>query len=141
MTTLVHVPLNLLPHTFPVVRHLITAMLERRPGWWRDEEQILEYLSADALQLHLAVDDANRVLAALLTEIKLTPAGMRLCCAIGVAGESRHLWTHHLDDFETWAKERAGCSDVHIMDGRKGWLREDKLKPYRVTYTFSRELQ
>jgi hypothetical protein len=140
MTTLVHVPVKLLPHTIPLVRHMITAMLERRPGWWRDEDQVAEYLMADAIQLHLAIDEQNKALAAMLSEIQLTPGGVRVCFVVGIAGEQRRLWTHHLDDFEKWAKERAGCSAVFYMDGRKGWLREEKLKPYRVTYTFSRDI-
>jgi hypothetical protein len=138
MTTLLRVPVEAIPETLPRVRGLLEQMRERRPDWATDE-QIAALLAHDYLQLHLALDEHCVPLAALLTEIKATPSGKRFCCLVGIAGVNRHMWTDHLDDIEQWARAH-GCSAVQIVDGRKGWLREEKLKPYRVTHTFWRDI-
>jgi hypothetical protein len=138
MTTLVWVEVAKLPEVLPRIRALLGRMIERRPDWG-SEEHYTGLLLNDYLQLHLALDDQCVPVAAMLTEIKSTPSGKRFCSIVGIAGDNRHLWIHHLDDIEQWARG-IGCSAVQIVDGRKGWLREEKLKPYRVTHTFWRDI-
>lgn len=139
MTTLVHVKLALLPQVIAATRNWLVQIIETRPGWITEEQAIALLLHGE-LQLHLAIDEKNVAVAALVTELKQSPSGkIKVCCIVGIAGINRHLWMDHLEGMEDWARAE-GCSAVLIQNGRKGWLREEKLKPYRVTYSFQREL-
>jgi hypothetical protein len=138
MTTLVHVPQALLPQVLQATRNWLVRILETRPGWIT-EQQAVALLMADELQLHLAIDENNTALAAMVTELRQSPAGMKVCNIVGIAGVNRHLWMDHLDGMEQWARAE-GCGEICIKKGRKGWLREDRLKPYRVSFEFERTL-
>jgi len=138
MTTLVHVPVSLLPQVLRATRNWLLRILETRPGWMT-EAQAVEWLLADKFQLHLALDENHTALAALVTELRQSPAGMKICDIVGIAGINRHLWMDHLEGMEKWARAE-GCSGIRIKNGRKGWLREERLKPYRVSFEFERSL-
>lgn len=140
MTALVHVPPHLLPQTLDATRGLLARILDTNPGWM-DERAARERLLSGSFQLHLALDERNNALAAMVTELVEAPSGRKFCFITGIAGANRDLWMDHLDGMEAWAR-REGCHAIAVRNGRKGWLREEKLKPYRVSvaYTFEREL-
>jgi hypothetical protein len=138
MTTLVHVKTKLVPLVLDAIGHWLRQIIETDPEWMT-EQHVVEKLLRDDLQLHLAVDDRNVALAAMVTELKETSTGMKVCFIHGISGVNRHLWMGHLSGMEAWAK-REGCRRMIVARGRKGWLRAEELKPYRVTYSFEREL-
>jgi hypothetical protein len=138
MTTLVHVPQRLLLQVLEATRGFLLQMLETNPGWMT-EEQAVHMLRSNLFQLHVAIDEKNNVLAAMVTEIVEAPSGQKVCLIVGIAGVNRDKWMEHLGGMEQWALAE-GCARLRIKNARKGWLREERLKPYRASFEFERTL-
>lgn len=90
-------------------------------------DDILEQLKSGTRLLWLAVDQDQRIVAAMLTQLFVMRSGT-LCKMMECGGERLREWKHLRLQIEEYAK-REGCDRV-VVEGRPGWARI--LNDYKV---------
>lgn len=88
---------------------------------------ILEQFKYGTRLLWLAVDPAERIIAAMTTQLYDMRSG-KVCKVLECGGEKMRTWLHLRAGIEEYAK-REGCGRV-IVEGRGGWAR--LLPDYRM---------
>lgn len=113
------------------VRELIKdAMLTTRGKY--DEKSIFFFLIGGKMQLWIATDEQENVIAIAITENILYPLGINVFRVICVTGHNRHQWQHLMADLEAHAK-KLGCVDMEL-NARPGWQRIMKSQGYEMTH-------
>jgi len=110
------------------VEPYIEKATDRSGGRYRVQD-IRQAVLAAKKQLWIIVNGSDAVMAAVVTEIRDYPTGVKACNVVLCAGEDHRLWVHHIDGLKDWAKER-GCSIMEVM-GRDGWTPALREMGYR----------
>jgi hypothetical protein len=76
------------------------------------------------------IDDGEKLRGMLVTELDITPSGLKVCTIRVVTGEDSVSWLHLSADLEAWAKEK-GCTRMETW-ARKGWAK--RLPDYHLTH-------
>lgn len=124
MTTLIEVPGAKARAIWPEIAGLIRKGIDlTRYG----VEDVLSGIERGEYQLWL-VADGEKVASVFVSRINVYPR-CREAAILLAAGTRREAWVHHMDDFQSWASAN-GCQAMMIL-GRKGWLKEERLKTWR----------
>jgi hypothetical protein len=109
----------------PIAHRHIAAAVER--AGMADLDPVLEKVRAGQSLLWVAVDDANHIRGAGITELIIEGAG--LVCVIVAWGQDRGVdWSRCLQTIEKFARDEE-CKAVRLY-GRPGWQR--CLPEYRL---------
>lgn len=94
---------------------------EHKSGGHWTADFLLEELQADRLQLWLVLKERRQMKAALITDIRPYPNGLKTCMVTVVVGQEPRAWIGLQDVLCDWAK-RSGCEKMEVI-GRLGWKR------------------
>jgi len=111
------------PEHIPIVWPTAAPLLARpidRSGGRLSVDSVYSWLAAGKFQLWM-VREGNDTLAALVTEIRNYPTGLRTFNIMLLGGFSREKWLHLWPEMAGWAKAQ-GCTRAEMV-GRKGWTR------------------
>tara|TARA_R110000764_G_scaffold65594_3_gene137262 strand:- start:219 stop:632 length:414 start_codon:yes stop_codon:yes gene_type:complete len=114
---------------WPLARDLIQKACDTNGAF--NAEDIKEKCKQGSMQLWLVVDETDKVLATVVTEIRTYP-NYKVCDARIVTGIQMSRWHHHVEDLEAWAKEE-GCKKMELF-ARPGWEKVMKPKGYLKTH-------
>lgn len=118
---LVGIPSDRVEEKWADVESKIEAALEYSQGE-HTLDTIHDGLLARAMQLWLAVTDADDIVTVGVTEIHVYPSGLRICYIVLVAGSRFDDWKHMIELIGSWAREQG--ADTIRIHGRPGWLRK-----------------
>ena len=120
---LVGIPSHEVGGIWPAVRDLVKIAADMSGG--RHSIETVKAATQDQRQqLWCVVNDTGprpRIVAVLITEIKVCDTGLKLCELVLLAGRQRDKWIHLIKDIERWAHDE-GCAKIQAM-GRQGWVR------------------
>lgn len=128
MTRLVQIPIENLPEAWSHVVPFIEKMSTLTSGDYGLDDLRAQLLSGN-MQLWAAIDDDGRPLAVMITQLFMTPK-LTFAHILGLVGEHRDKWIHHLEEIKAWAKAN-GATRLRIS-GRKAWAKV--LPEFKVTY-------
>jgi hypothetical protein len=118
-TSVVHVPVEALGYFWPVVGPLLQKAIDEMSGEL-DLDDVYSRVQSTHMQLLIAVD-ADRVLAAFVTEVVNYPKRKALRLVLGGGSASRR-WRVQLRDILHAGARAVGASMLELY-GRKGWMK------------------
>ncbi len=108
-----------IPMVWPTSAPLLIKPIERSCGRL-SVDSVYSWLMAGKFQLWV-VREGNDTLAALVTEIRNYPTGLRTFNVMLLGGVFREKWLHLWPELANWARAQ-GCTRAELV-GRKGWER------------------
>ncbi|WP_208441954.1 hypothetical protein [Bartonella raoultii] len=100
-------------------------------------QELIEAICTGKKQLWLVLDDEERFLAAVTTQIQETVLGKKRALICECSGKGGLDLVDHLSAIEDWAREN-GAFEIEIL-GRLGWKRALDKQGYGITMLYYRK--
>lgn len=110
------------PYAIPAIWKVVAPLIDRGYGE-ADEimpDDILQRLFDGHMALWIIADEANKIVAAMNTELVRMRSGLA-CRMIACGGEDVRSWAHTHEAILQYARGQ-GCAKV-ILGGRRGWAK------------------
>lgn len=119
MTQLVQIPPDRLEAAWP---HISDGLMKLSVLTFGHEtvEDILGFIMRGEQQLWTVLSDSGEPYGFMRTQLLQGPR-KKSALIIGIVGEHREKWIHHLEEITAWAKAN-GCSEI-AANGRKAWAK------------------